>query len=295
MSDSSEKLLPTVLFVITLVLVTAMLITLLGDMVNHNQQNIRGPALSTPQQLLLENYELFPYSPTIVAVNGTTLGGNHSWQQITFTSAGHTSVGCVIVRNLSSSVYYWMGVSLTVLPAWPGHPSDSAMLQAISQIPNDNDGWKPTDFVMFWQAWQGGTLDMQHFIKYNAISFEDISASAHQASSIYQVNPNGVTNVSQMSFVLRYWITSFISWDMGAGGSLLSRNTNLWNNQFNISVGGGLNSTLSHPNPWTLLAEMATLKFDPGLPTIIRYLMAVPIWLAIGFAIIMIIIRAFKP
>lgn len=139
----------------------------------------------------------------------------------------------------------------------------------------------------------GRDFDMQHFTKYEVLSFDDISASAQRASSVYQINPNGVTNVSQITFHLRDWLTSFISWDQGAG-AIVSHNTNLWNNRFNVSCGGAINST-GHSNPWTLLAEMATLKFDPGLPTLIRYLMAIPIWLAIGFAIIMIIIRAFKP
>jgi hypothetical protein len=286
MGGSGEKLMGPLLFVATFIAVSAVFISLLGELVTHNEMNVGGPEGPTPQQLLLENYNLIAYDPTVVAANGSALGpGTNHWQQIDFKSPGRTNVGCLIMRNFT-----WRADLV-------GWPSQSTAKRALQNYQHDvfggsGSGREFHDFVFFWQSWPSGTLNLEQYIRYYMLPFGGILAQSHPQAG-WLTNMSTDLNVSTTNFHMRYWATSIISWMEPNISSSPTPGYQLYNNRFNITLGVGINATLGNANPWSLLGQIVTLKL-PDTPPIIGFLMAVPIYFICGYAVVVIIIWAFS-
>jgi hypothetical protein len=269
---------PTIIFVGSALLVTAMLVASLNGLVGASERNRAPYNPRTPGEIAdaAANSLMNVWLPSSISANGTELAGDNAWQVEEFTYSGQTDIGMLIARNWSS----WMFSRTYNSDSHylEGLPGDTTLTGSLNSWDRANPGQRPADFVFFWQSWQY-SLFFRH-VRYALVTFDDI------------IGDYGITgkNLTIESFQLRAYTESYFAYsrDIELGDYAL------WSNDFDIGVSTGLNATLTSVNPWSLIGQLMGFKL-PNTPPIIQYLIAVPFWLGIAVVIIELLIIAFKP
>lgn len=265
MGGSGDSIIPTILFASVFFGISILLIGNLGGVLTKQQQNIGGVRIANPTEELTADMSLNLYDPVNTSVNATTLGGgtNKIFVLPQFTLAGQTSVGVLIARNWTPTYFRNFNIY------WGGSP---VIGEAIERSTSDNPGFTPSNFTMVWQSWMGGTLALERRIRYDIITFDELS-DAHGLQA-------GAKNYSIMDSHLRYWVTEFFYWTPSGVGP--TKDVNLWNNHFAVSVSTGYNTTGSI-SAGTLVTKLLTLQLPDswGIPTFMQLLIAIPIYTSV--------------
>lgn len=133
-----------------------------------------------------------------------------------------------------------------------------------------DDPWEEhtRDYLVFQQTYGWfGTKQAVDFISYDEI--------------LEQYNND--TEYSRFTLDLRYTFEVFV-FTTGTPGLWVD----LWNENYNITVGTGVNETLDSLSPWSLLGQIMTFRL-PGINPFVNALLAVPIYLMLfymGFVVV---------
>ena len=141
---------------------------------------------------------------------------------------------------------------------------------------NDFTWWSQyRDCFVFIMDLESIVLQQVHKTKWAVIPFETVQERADY-----------IDNSSQVDFSLNADYSLFVS--TGPGMPLL---TGLWGNEFNMSIGWSLNlSASASASPWGLVGQILTFSI-PNVSPLINMLIAIPIYLTMGFLVVAIISR----
>ena len=265
---ASERIIPTAIFIMTFIAMAALLINALAAVQTRGQQNSPTALPPSPVDILAVNMTLNLYSPSYEEANGTILAENtyySYYQEMTFTSPGLTQVGCAIFRNQSANFF----ADIAKFSWNYAVPDDRILYRALHNAHNDNPDLKLTDFVIVWQAWFGGNLNLDRRVRYDIISFPELMQ-----------NRLPDTNFSIVSSHLRYWCTEFVGWERYPLLGPLEQDRLLWSNHFTISVATGYNASFASIDPMTVIGQLLTFSL-PNTPPLVQAMIAIPCYLGI--------------
>jgi hypothetical protein len=253
----AENLMPTVIFLGTFLLCGGLLIAGLNVLVSANQA---AQAPDTAQEIVGE--EVFTQIAWTAAPNETVYS---SFALILHTK--YWSHGMISIPDAYKKVYSYAGkrdVACYLI-------RDSRVSDQWAVLGLDNV--LATDYVFFYQSvktWGG----LSHNYKTHAIPL-DVILEERRAD----------TNFSDVDFHLYNYFTARL-WT-GPGTNLTD---GLWNSNFNITLGMSLNSTIGDVSPWGLVGAFLSFRL-PNVDPVINLLVAVPVWLALGFLVLTVISR----
>ena len=271
MSGGGEKIIPTVIFCAVFFGVAILLIGNMNGVLTKQQQNVGGERVISPTEELTSDMSLNLYDPVNYSVNATTLGGgtNKIFVLPQFTLSGQTSVGVLIARNWTAS--YFRNFN----NYWGGSP---VIGDAIARSTDDNPGFTPSNFTMIWQSWMGGNLYLERRIRYDIVTFDELSSSHSVRAANYTI----------VDSHLRYWVTEFFYW--ARSGFNPTQDADLWNNHFSVSVSTGYNTTGSISSG-TLVTKLLTMQLPDswGIPIFMQVLIAIPIYTSIVIIAVLVV------
>jgi hypothetical protein len=277
MSASGERVVPTAVFIVTFFAMAVLLIAGFNEMLTRAEQTKGGTPPGSSESLLAGDMMLDLFDPVAQEADGTLLDDDNRYQFLdSFQKTGQTDVGCMIARNWSENFFTdfdWTEYGEVSSDAAPGtciHRSSH----------HDNPDFKPSDFLLFWQTWMGGTLALERRYRYAIIPFADLS-TAHDA---YLASVG--TNFTIIQMHLRYWVTGLVQWTRDADFYMLD--TQLWANKFNVSVATGFNATYGSISVSTVIGQLIGLRL-PGVPMWIQAMIMIPVAVAVLLILVMIV------
>jgi len=275
---TSERIIPTAVFIMTFIGIAALLINSLAGLYTRGQQNVPSALPPSPVDVLAINMTLTLYEPHLEQVNGTILAENtyySYYQEITFTSVGLTQVGCAIFRNQSANFF-----SDIAKFSWNfAIPDDRILYRVLHNAHHDNPDLKLSDFIVFWQSWFAGNLNLDRRVRFDIISFPELVN-----------NRLAQTNFSIVSSHLRYWCTEFIGWERDSFLGASEQDHMLWSNHFTVSVATGYNASFASIDPMTIIGQLLTFSL-PNVPPLVQAMIAIPCYL--GIVLVAVIIVAY--
>jgi hypothetical protein len=262
MGGGGDRIIPTAVFIVTFVAMSAFIIAGFNEMLTKAEQNSESPLPPSPATQLAFDLDLELYDPGTQFTNGTTLHGTNRHQSFSFTKTGQTDVGVAVFRNVTSDYFWNVANGITSF-------SETGLKMVLQRINHNTPHFKPQDFVVFWQSWMGGTLALERRIRYQVETFPEI-AKDHEPD----------TNFTVIQSHLRYWTTDIIGWERHVNLGATSQDYLLWANQFNISVATGFNATYGSISASTVMGQLLGMKL-PNVPFFIQAMIAIPCYLAI--------------
>lgn len=259
MSGGGERLIPTAVFILTFVAVSAFLVASFNDLQTRSLQNVGGHLPISPAELVANDLSIDLYTPSIQPVSGVALDGTNHWQDFEFTKPGETKVHVAVVRNQTDDWYYKVANRITSMP-------NTDLLNVIRRIHHDIPDLNPGDSLIYYQSWMGGTLALERRIRFDVVTFSEIISHSIARENFSVTNSH-----------CRYWISGIVEWDMNESHG---ENYCLWNNQFNISVATGLNASYGHISASTVLGQLLTMTL-PDVPMFIQAMIAIPCYIAL--------------
>lgn len=268
---------PTAVFLVTFFALAVFLIAGFNEMLTRAEQNQGGQLPDSAAQQLAADLLLTLYSPAVQAANGTNLNSAHGddFQTLaSFQLSGQTDIHCMIARNWTKNFFNNFG------DIYAG--TDAATVLRRSSH-NDNPGFAPSDFLLFWQTWMGGTLALERRYRYEIVTFPELAGS-------HGANYDTGDNFTVVQLHMRYWATGLVEWTRSVvPGPFMD--SQLWNNHFNISVATGYNATYGSISPGTIIGQLITLKFADklGIPTYVMALIMIPVTITIILVLVMVV------
>lgn len=270
---TSERVVPVIVFIVTFFALTILMIAGFNEMLTRAEQNKGRSIPFSSESLLAADLMLNLYDPTAQSANGTNLNGQNRYQSLdSYQLSGQTDVGCMIARNWTENFFRNFD------DIYAGTDAGTVL----GRSNHDDPGFRPSDFLVFWQTWMGGTLALERRYRYDIVTFEQL-ASEHDA---YQTDVGVNFTLAQMH--LRYWITGMVQWHRDALFGPALEDHRLWNNQFNVSIATGFNATYGSISATTVIGQLIGLRF-PGLPMWIQALIMIPISITVLMAIVMVV------
>lgn len=253
-----DALLPTVVLLGTFILVSSLFIAGMGHLV---ALNIASQSPEEPIQYIGDN--LFEFSPLDADPNGTVLPGITDVQLTSkYFSVGIPSHKVTWTKTGLRDVSSYVIRNATVQDKWENLGLDEVLV---------------TDYIIFYQSqktWGG----LSHKFAAAVISFDEITE--HRKNT---------TELSDVSFHLFNWFN--VRTQIGPG--FASFNDAIWSSRFNYTVASSLNASIATASPWALVGAFLSFSL-PNVDPMINLLMAIPIWLAIGYLVLM-VVRSFIP
>lgn len=279
MAAAGERVVPIAIFLVTFFAITILMIAGFNQMLTRAEQNKGGNIPSSSESLLAADLMLTLYDPVGQAANGADLDGTNKFQALdSFQLSGQTDIHCLIARNWTENFFTNFGV------IYAGTYSATCLYRSSHR---DNPDFKPSDFLLFYQTWMGGTLALERRYRYQIITFEELAANHDTYSSEVGVN------FTLVQLHMRYWASGLIQWERDTGLGLKFQDYRLWANQFNVSVATGFNATYGSISASTVIGQLVGLKIH-GLPQWIQAMIMIPAAVAV-LLIVVIIVTYFIP
>ena len=250
----AENLMPTVIFLGTFLLTGGLLIAGLNVLVTANQ-SAQSP--NSPEQII--GGDVFTLLEWTAAPNGTVTPDVIITLHSKYFAHGFPEHQKIYSYAGKRDVYCYVIRDSTVRDKW----EETLNLEDV----------QAKDYVIFYQNkhiyWGLGHRYMAEVIPL------DIIIEKKRAD----------LNFSDVDFKLYQYFT--VRFHTGPG---MNFTTGIMNNYYNITLGMSLNSSISSMGPWGMVGAFLSFRL-PNIDPVLNLLIAVPIWLALGFMILTVISR----
>lgn len=274
MASAGERVVPMAIFLVTFFALSILMIAGFNEMLTRAEQN-RGRSIPfSSESLLAADLMLNLYDPVAQAANGSTLDGSNKFQEFdNFQLSGQTDIHCLIARNWSESFFNNFG------GIYAGTYTGTVLWRSSHY---DNPDFKPSDFLLFYQTWMGGTLALERRYRYDFVTFDELSINHDRYQGEVGVN------FTLVQLHMRYWATGMIQWERDSNLGLQFQDYRLWANDFNVSVATGFNATYGSISASTVIGQLIGLRI-PGLPMWIQAMIMIPVAVAILLIVVMVV------